>query len=139
MRKLLILPLLLPLWQSPAFAQVTGPPPVFCNHTYAVSALSGPVAQSRIVQNSGNATISVCGWNIANTGGASVTLTFQAGTGTNCGTGTTNPGLGITVSNGAQNIDHISVAIDSLPQGTDLCWTITGTGNINGTIYYGMY
>ena len=123
---------------APALAQV-GPSPIYCNNAYSVSALSGPVTQTRIVANSGNATISLCGWNISNTGGASVTVTFQGGTGTNCGTNTASANMAITVSNGAQNIDHDPVASRSMAQGQDLCWTITGTGNINGIIFYGMY
>ena len=127
------------LWQSPTFAQEIGPSPIYCNSTYSVSGQSGPIAQTRIVQNNGSQTISMCGWNISNTGGAAVTISFQAGTGTNCGTGTIVGTTAVTVSNGAQNIDHDPVASFSIPKGMDLCWTVTGTGNINAVIFFGAY
>ena len=138
MRKLADASILWLALAAPAIAQV-GPSPIYCNNTYSVANLSGPVTQTRIVANSGGAIISLCGWNISNTGGASVTVTFQGGTGTNCGTNTASANMAITVSNGAQNIDHDPVASRSMAQGQDLCWTITGTGNINGIIFYGMY
>jgi hypothetical protein len=140
MRKLILTcGLLLALLPAPAPAQEVGPSPVYCNNTFAVSGQSGPVAQTRIVQNPGNAVISLCGWNISNTGGAAVTITFQGGTGSNCGTNTATANMAVTVSNGAQNIDHDPVASRSMAQGQDLCWTITGTGNVNAIIFYGMY
>jgi hypothetical protein len=127
------------LWQSPAFAQEIGPSPIYCNSTYSVSGQSGPIAQTRIVQNNGSQTISMCGWNIANTGGAAVTISFQSGTGTNCGTNTVVGTTAVTVGNGAQNIDHDPVASFSIGKGQDLCWTVTGTGNINAVIFFGAY
>ena len=141
MRKLPALATLLVgvLWQSPAFSQEIGPSPIYCNAVYSVTNLSGPVAQTRIVQNTGNRTISLCGWNVTNSGGASATISFQAGTGTNCGTNTITSAVAIFVNNATQNIDHDPVSSASMPQGYDLCWTITGTGNVNANIYYGMY
>jgi|SRR5215472_11425766 len=113
-------------------------PAIYCNTNYATSGLGGPVAQTRIVAGAPGKIISVCGWNIANTGGAAVTITFQGGTGSNCGTGTVASGLGVTVGNGAQNIDHMPTAVASLTGGNDLCWTITGTGTVNATIYFAI-
>ena len=141
MRKLPALATLLVgvLWQSLAFAQEIGPSPIYCNSTYSVSGQSGPIARTTIVANNGNQTISMCGWNISNTGGAAVTMSFQAGTGTNCGTNTVTSAVAIFVNNATQNIDHDPVSSASMPQGYDLCWTITGTGNVNANIYYGMY
>ena len=141
MRKLPALATLLvgALWQSPAFPQEIGPSPIYCNSTYSVSGQSGPIARTTIVANNGNQTISMCGWNISNTGGAAVTMSFQAGTGTNCGTNTIVGTTAVTVSNGAQNIDHDPVASFSIPKGMDLCWTVTGTGNLNAVIFFGAY
>jgi len=118
-----------------AYAQA---PAIYCNNQYATSGLSGPVAQTKIVSGAPGKIVSVCGWNIANTGGAAVTITFQGGSGTNCGTATAASGLGVTVANGQQNIDHLASSIASLITGHDLCWTITGTGTVNATIYFAI-
>ena len=138
MKKLLtLLPLL--VFLRPAEAQVVGPPAVFCNAIFTQSAVGGPLAQTRIIAAAPGKSTSVCGWNISNTGGASATVTFQTGTGTNCGTNTVNTGLGVTVPNGQSNIDHIPTVFESGGVNIDLCWTITGTGTINATIYYGQF
>jgi hypothetical protein len=135
----LLIALGLALLPAGAQAQPVGPPALYCNSIFAQSAVGGPLAQTRIIQAVAGKAISVCGWNIANTGGSSATVTFQTGTGTNCGTGTAQTGLGVTVPNGQSNIDHIPTVFESGAVNTDLCWTITGTGTINATIYYGQF
>src|SRR5262245_41196309 len=135
MRLILALALLL-LILVPAQAQ--GPRPVYCNTGYAAIATTGPLAITRIATGQAGQSIYICGWNINNTGGAAVTVTLSTGTGTNCGTGTVTM-IAVTVTNGQTNIDHGGEAIVQLPAGNDLCWTLTGTGTFNGTIYYGVY
>jgi len=134
MKKLLLLLLLV----GPANAQV-GAPVVQCNANYSQAGLGGPVAQVKIIQDVPGKQISVCGWNISNTGGASVTITFTGGTGTNCGTNNVATGIAITVGNGQSNIDHNPSAFASVPTGYDLCWTITGSGTVNAVVYYGIF
>jgi hypothetical protein len=128
---------LLALWAGPAFSQAVGPQPIYCNKAYSQNNVAATSATTIIF--AGGKTISMCGWNISNTGGSSSTVAFTAGTGTNCGTNTVNPGLSILVGNGQNNIDHDTVASASMIQGYDLCWTITGSGTINAVIYYGLY
>jgi len=127
--------IVLSLAAMPALAQ--GPPPVYCNTGFAQAAQTGPLAITRIVTGAAGQAIYLCGWNINNTGGAAVTVTLSSGTGTNCGTGTVTM-VTLTVTNGQTNIEH-GPSMVQLPPANDLCWTLTGTGTFNGTIYYGLY
>jgi hypothetical protein len=112
---------------------------VACNKTIAYSDITGPLPAQTLIPPVANQVIHFCGWNISNTGGASSSISFDSGTGTDCATGKASANIGITVANGQTNIDHTGAAWVLLPRGNGLCWTITGTGTLNATFYYAQF
>ena len=79
----------------------------------------------------------VCGYVIDATGSAA-TFTLAYGTGTNCGTGTTNVSPAFQGSGqGASFVDHATFAFATLPAGQNLC--VVSSNNASYAIYWGQY
>jgi len=134
MKKLL---LLLGLFLSTgAQAQQVGPPPLYCNQSFQVSA--GATAITQIVAAVAGRAIHICGYDI-NAGAAAGTFQLSTGTGANCGTGTTSitPAFSLAI-NGVLSARNTTVWY-STPQGNALCYTITGTGPVQALVSYGQY
>jgi hypothetical protein len=128
--------LVLCLAATVAQAQVSGPPPLYCNRSFVVSA--GATAITQAVAPVAGQAVHLCGFDI-NAGAAAGTFQLSVGTGTNCGTGTLNvtPAFSLGI-NGVLSSRNTTVWY-STPQGSALCYTITGTGPINAVVSYGQY
>lgn len=136
MKKLLLI-LGLVLYGGPAYPQASGPPAaIFCNKSFVVSA--GATAITQIVALVSGQAIHICGYDI-NAGAAAGTFQLTVGTGSNCGTNTTNvtPAFSLGI-NGVLSSRNTSVWYSS-PAGYALCYTITGTGPVNAVVSYGQY
>lgn len=83
------------LFGSNAEAQQTGP--IYCGAsvTQTVGAAIGQVVAA---PGTGSAKVYICSYTIANSNAAANTVTFQYGTGTNCGTGTTTFGPTVIIA-----------------------------------------
>lgn len=138
MKKLgLALGLLFTAWAlAPAQAQTVGQAPIACNASFEVS--QAAVALTKIITHASGKQISICGW-AYNTGAAAGTAQLEAGTGTNCGTGTAAVTPAISLAANGVYVDHVPFAATSLTQAQDLCLVTTGTGPSQVTVYYGQY
>ena len=83
------------LWLAPVHAQQTGP--IYCGAS-ATATVGAAIGQVVPAPGTGSAKIYICSFTITNTGATVNTVTFQYGTGTNCGTGTTTFGPTIDVA-----------------------------------------
>jgi hypothetical protein len=122
---------------SVAQAQVSGPPAaLYCNQSFVVSA--GATALTQAVAPVAGRAIHLCGYDL-NAGAAAGTFQLSVGTGTNCGTNTANvtPAFSLGI-NGVMSARNTTVWYSS-PQGSALCYVITGTGPINALVSFGQY
>jgi len=138
MWKLAALALLLLLGCEPAKSQpFIGPSPVICQSFIAATAATTTMV--RILQAAAGKVTYLCGWNASDSGAGAGAFTLSYGTGTNCATGTVQIGSTIALAANGFAADHRTYAWAALPVGADVCWTVTGTGQIGLTLYYGQY
>jgi hypothetical protein len=131
---LLVAGLLIGVADSPG--QQVGPPALYCNRSFVVSA--GATSITQIVAPVATQAIHICGYDI-NAGAAAGTFQLTVGTGTNCNANTAQVtpvfSLGINGVLSSRN----TTAWYSTPQGYQLCYTITGTGPVGAVVSYGQY
>lgn len=113
---------------GPAAAQT-----LTCGRTVVLSA--GATSITKTVSSSPGSVIVICGYEL-NAGAAAATFKLTGGTGTNCNANTVD--LTPVFSLG---INGVLISRSPLPQmqtapGSDLCYTITGTGPMNAIVYY---
>jgi hypothetical protein len=136
MKKLILALLALTASLELAWAQQVGPPPLYCNKSFAVG--SGATSITQAVAGVTGQSIHICGYDI-NAGAAAGTFQLTTGTGTNCNANVTQVtpvfALGI---NGVLVSRNGFVWFSSIP-GAQLCFTITGTGPIQAVVSYGQY
>lgn len=117
------------LWLAPARAQQTGP--IYCSQAQTQNGLT-TITQVVPAPGVGQGRTLICGYTVS--AAAASAITFQYGTGTNCGTGTTTFGptiqLGATSTFGELDIFH---GLET-PPGQAVC--ATGSTAASVTIYY---
>ena len=121
---------------APANTQQVGPPALYCNKSFVVSA--GATSITQIVAAVTGQAIHICGYDI-NAGAAAGTFQLTVGTGVNCNANTTGitPVYSLAI-NGVLSARNTTVWY-STPQGYQLCYTITGTGPVGAVVSYGQY
>ena len=78
----------------------------------------------------------VCGWNL-NAGGAVSSFQFQSGTGASCAGGNANLSGTYNLPINGSNTDSSPVGRGMVTApGAGLCVVVTGTGPLNGNIFY---
>lgn len=119
-----------------ASAQAIGPTnQIFCNKVATLAV--GPSSITQIIAANAGQTISVCGWHVTNTA-ASGTFSFQYGTGSNCGTGTTTIIPALNVTSSAPSSDHLDYAQIGVPISNAFCVT-PSVATIAVVIYYAQF
>jgi len=136
MKRALVALLALLSLAGPAFSQAVGPPALFCNKSFTVSA--GATAITQVVAAASGSAVHICGYDI-NAGAAAGTFQLSTGTGTNCGTGTVNITPAFSLGINGVLVSRPGAVWYSSPSGNALCYTITGTGPINAVVLYGQY
>lgn len=125
MKKLLVLLCAVLAFSGTVNAQGFG-----CENTSTVSVTAA--ATTEIVPISASSRILVCGFSVAIT--ATGTAKWVYGTGTNCGTGTTDITAAITLATGVPWTAFLSTGhVFRAPPGTALCLAAT-TGNVLGFV-----
>lgn len=133
MRKLGLALLALCLGLAPAQAQA----PVVPSSQFTIQIAGTIAAQTRIVQGRANAQINVT--TLALIPAATAVVTFTYGTGTNCGTGTTNLTGAMTFAAGAvMTVGDGYGSVMVVPSGNDLCITIA-TAAAPGWLSYSLF
>jgi hypothetical protein len=129
-RKLLVVTLLLLSCVSPR-AQQGGA----CGQNAVVNA-QGAATVKLVPDPSGTARVFVCGWNL-NAGAAASAFQFQGGTGGACAGGNAVLSGTYNIAINGSNTDSSAVArgMATVP-GAGLCLVVTGTGPLNGNVYY---
>lgn len=127
---------ILPQQIVPASAQQVGPPALYCNKSFVVSA--GATSITQIVAAVTGQAIHICGYDI-NAGAAAGTFSLTVGTGANCNANTTavTPAFSLGI-NGVLSARNTTVWYSS-PPAYMLCYTITGTGPVGAVVSYGQY
>jgi hypothetical protein len=136
MKKLFPPLLLIALWSSGAVGQTAGPPTLYCNKSFVVSA--GATAITQIVAPVAGQSLHLCGYDL-NTGAAAGTFQLSIGTGSNCGTGTTSVTPAFSLGVNGVLVSRPGGVWYSSPVGSALCYTITGTGPMNALVSYGQF
>lgn len=115
-----------------AHAQVAG---VTCGQSVVINA-QGAATVKAVADPSGNARVFVCGWNL-NAGAAVSAFQFQGGTGASCAGSNVNLSGTFNLPITGSNTDSSPVARGmATAPGSGLCLVVTGTGPLNGVIYY---
>lgn len=107
---------------------------ILCNKVATLTA--GPAVITQMIPAVAGQSIFLCGWHVTNTAAAG-TFSFQNGTGSNCGTGTTTIIPATNVTSSAPSADHISIATIQVPQGNAFC--ITPIATISAIIFYSQF
>lgn len=90
---------------------------------------------TKLVTGTSTQTILVSHWDILT--GAADNVTWEYGTGTNCGTGTTNiTGTYNFAANGGMVVGNGEAPVFSVPAGNDLCVKTSTTGSADGLLTY---
>ena len=125
------------VWPGDAFGQqVVGPPALYCNKSFVVSALATAITQ--VVAGLAGQSIHICGY-VLNAGAAAATFQLTVGTGANCGTGTVNITPAFSLGVNGVLVDRGPYVWFSSAQGSALCYAVTGTGPMNALVSYGQY
>jgi hypothetical protein len=119
---------------SPASAQGAIP----CNQWTLVTA-TGVVLLTQIIPPSPNQRIGICGYAmIASVAAASMQLHY--GTGTNCGTGTTDLSVQVFLLSGGVLVNRSDYITERVPVGNAICYdtdrTGGNTGNMEAVVYW---
>jgi hypothetical protein len=120
---------------EPAKAQTVGPPALYCNKSFVVSA--GATSQAQVVAAVAGQSIHICGYDI-NAGAAAGTYQLTVGTGVNCNANTVNVTPVFSLGINGVLVSRAPIWFSSA-QGAQLCHTITGTGPINAVVSYGQF
>ena len=122
------------LWAPYAWAQSVGSPTnISCTGVYNFSGIN---ANTLAVTGKSGQVINFCGWHVTNTAAAG-TFAITVGSGSTCGTGTTNITPALNVTSSAPSADHEQFAFFSSTQGQNLCINPSVT-TISGVLYYSI-
>lgn len=116
-------------------AQVGPPNNIQCNQFVS---FTGTAAEAQILAAATGKTTVICGWHVTSTSATTTTFQLFAGSGTNCGTGSTTitPPLNVTLS--APSADHIDYASLSYPSPNNaLC--VNAPASVTGGIWAGQF
>lgn len=120
---------LLALFGGNAEAQVTGP--IYCGAQATATVTT--IGQVIAAPGTGSARTYICSWTVS--AAAASVVTFQYGTGTNCGTGTTTFGPSLNVAAAATIVEGADTFHGFVtPPGQAVC--ATGTTAAIVTLYY---
>lgn len=120
----------------PATAQQAGPPALYCNKTFVVSA--GATATTQIVPAIPGQSVHVCGYDI-DAGAAAATFQLITGTGVNCATNTVNVTPAFSLGSNGVLVSRPGNVWYSSPTNNALCYAITGTGPLQAVVSYAQF
>jgi hypothetical protein len=117
---------------------------IFCDKKVTLSAFSTSGATQEIAA-SGSTKIYVCGWSANSAATTAVTVKLQYGTGSNCGTGTTDFTESYTLQALASNspVGFVGMnpanVVDATPASQALCVNLSAAQAVNLKIYYAQF
>lgn len=116
-------------------AQVGPANQILCNQGVQ---FTGTAAFTQVLAASAGRTTAICGWHVTSTSATTTTFQLEAGSGTNCATGTVvlTPPLNVTLS--APSADHIDWATLSVPTPNNaLC--VNAPATVTGVIWLAQF